>query len=187
MLSADLVLRNGMVKTLDAASTQAQALAILGDRILAVGSDSDVDDFIGPKTQVIDAGRRIVIPGLHDSHIHTVMGANNEMAVSLSAARSIKDIQTAISKRAATTPPGKWILCSSGWHESQLIEGRLPTRHEIDAAAPNNPVLIRRGGHVATVNSAALKIAGITKDTPDPKGGVIVRDPATKSENSRPL
>ncbi len=183
MLSADMILRNGAVVTLDGKSTRAQALAILGDRILAVGSNSDVENLAGPKTKIIDAGGRVVIPGLHDSHIHTVMGANNEAAVSLTAARSIKDVQAAIFERARTTPPGKWIQCASGWHESQLAEGRLPTRYEIDAAAPDHPVLIRRGGHVATVNSAALKIAGITKDTPDPKGGIIVRDPKTKEPN----
>ncbi len=185
MIAADTVLRNGRM-WLDGDGPPADALAVLGDRIIAVGKASDIEGLVGPRTNVIDVGGRLVIPGLHDSHIHTVMGGGNEMAVSLSEARSIKDVQAAIAARAAATPPGKWVLSSSGWHESQLNEGRLPTRHEIDAAAPDNPVLIRRGGHVATVNSAALTIAGIGKETPDPKGGVIVRDPAT-GEPSGPL
>jgi predicted amidohydrolase YtcJ len=88
-------------------------------------------------------------------------------------------VQAAFAKRAAETPTGEWILGGSGWHESQLAEGRLPVKQELDAATPNNPVFLRRGGHVAVANSAALKIARITKDTPDPKGGVIVRDKAS--------
>ena len=186
MVAADIVLRHGKVVTVDRDFSIAQAIAVQGERILAVGSDSDIAALIGPETRVVDLAGRTVIPGLHDSHIHTMGGAADELAVSLAEARSIKDVQAAFAARVAQTPPGDWVLGGSGWHESQLAEGRLPTRHELDVATPNNPVFLRRGGHVAVANSAALKLANIDKDTPDPKGGVIVRDAAT-GEPSGPL
>jgi predicted amidohydrolase YtcJ len=179
MVSADIVLRGGKVLTVDNEFSIAQAVAVQGEQILAVGSNSDVEALIGPNTRVIELRGRTVVPGLHDSHIHTMGGASDELAVSLAQARSMKDVQAAFAARAAETPSGDWILGGSGWHESQLAEGRLPVRQELDVVTPNNPVYLRRGGHVAVANSAALKFAGITKDTPDPKGGVIVRDPAT--------
>jgi predicted amidohydrolase YtcJ len=96
--------------------------------------------------------------------------------VQLLGAKSVADVQQAIGERVARTEPGKWVMASSGWHESILQEGRMPTRRELDVVSPNNPVFIPRGGHVITVNSKALELAGITRDTPNPDGGVIVRD-----------
>jgi predicted amidohydrolase YtcJ len=177
MIAADLVLRNGQFLTFDDRRSRTQAVAISGERILARGDDAV--SLVGRGTQAIDLGGRTVIPGLFDSHIHTVMGGQNELAVSLADARSIADVQAAFAARARTTPKGAWIKGGSGWHESQLAEGRLPTRYELDAAVPDNPVILRRGGHVVVANSAALAIAGITKATRDPDHGVIVRDPAT--------
>jgi hypothetical protein len=179
MLQADFVLRHGKIVTMDQGAPAAESVAIVGDRILAIGKDSDVENLIGPGTSTVELGGRTVVPGLHDSHIHTMGGATDELAVSLGEARSIADVQAAFARRAATTTPGDWLLGASSWHESQLKEGRLPTRHELDEAAPNHPVFVRRGGHVAVANSVALTRAGIGKDTPDPLGGVIVRDPAT--------
>ncbi len=178
MIAADMVLRGGAVMTFDARSTRTRAVAIRADRILALGEEAEA--LIGTGTTVIDLGGRTVIPGLFDSHIHTIGGALNELAVSFEDARSIADVQAAIAARAATVAPGAWIEGGSGWHESQLAEGRLPVRQELDAVAPDNPVLIKRGGHVVVANSAALARAGITAATPDPKGGVIVRDAATR-------
>ncbi len=178
-LQPDLVLRHGKVLTVDRSFRVAEAVAIMGERIVAVGSDADIGRLVGPHTRVIDLHGRTVIPGLIDSHIHTIVGAENELTVSLEKAASLKDVQAAFASRAAQTAPGKWIVGGSGWHESQLAEGRLPVREELDAVTPNNPVFIKRGGHVGIANSAALKLAGITKDTPDPKGGVIVRDKRT--------
>ena len=177
MISADFVLRRGQIMTFDAKRTRTQALAVAGGRIVALGEDAEA--LVGPDTRVIDLGGRTVVPGLFDSHIHTVMGGQNELAVSLEAARSISDVQAAFAARARATPKGAWIKGGSGWHESQLAEGRLPNRFELDTATPNNPVIMRRGGHVVVANSAALAIAGITKATPDPTHGVIVRDLAT--------
>jgi hypothetical protein len=177
MITADLVLRGGPILTFDAGRTRTRAIAIGAERILALGDDAEA--LIGRDTQVIELGGRTVIPGLFDSHIHTMMGGQNELAVSLEGARSIADVQAAFAARARATPERAWIKGGSGWHESQLVEGRLPNRFELDKVTPNNPVVMRRGGHVLVANSAALAIAGITRATPDPEHGLIVRDPAT--------
>ncbi len=174
---ADLVLRNGNVLTVDDHFSRSQAVAIRDGRIVAVGTNGEVDAMAGPDTKVLDLGGRTVIPGLLDNHVHLLAAALNAAHVSLLDARSIADVQQAIRERAKTTPEGQWIRGSSVWHEIALREGRLPTRWELDEAAPNHPVYIQRGGHVAAVNSRALALAGITRDTPDPENGVIGRTP----------
>ena len=179
MLRADALLRHGNIVTMDRDFPAAESIAIAGDRILAIGSDRDVENLAGPGTKMVELGGRTVVPGLHDSHIHTMGGATDELAVALGETRSIADVQAAFARRATATPPGEWLLGGSGWHESQLAEGRLPTRFELDAVAPRHPVFVRRGGHVAVANSLALSRAGIGKETPDPAGGVIVRDGGT--------
>jgi predicted amidohydrolase YtcJ len=162
MIEADLVLTGGKILTVDDRFSIVSALAVRGDRIIAVGDDAAMKPLIGPKTRVVELKGRTVIPGLHDSHMHTMNGGNNELAVSLAKARSIADVQAAFAARAATVKKGDWIMGGSGWHESQLAEGRLPVRQELDVVTPNNPVYLRRGGHVAVVNSIALKLANIT-------------------------
>jgi predicted amidohydrolase YtcJ len=162
-----------------AGNTQAEAIAVSGERILAVGRNADMDAVSGPQTKVVDLGGRMVVPGLNDTHLHAMMCGLNEIRVSLEAARTLADVQAAFAVRVATTPPNEWVLGGSGWHESQLAEGRLPVRQELDAVCPDHPLFLQRGGHVAVANSAALALAGIDRNTPDPKGGVIVRDPAT--------
>jgi predicted amidohydrolase YtcJ len=174
--AADLVLRGGKVITVDTDWRIAQAVAVKDGRFLAVGDDAAVAGHIGPGTEVIELAGKTVVPGLIDTHLHQLLAALNGPAVQLLGARSIADVQRAIAERVARTEPGKWVTASSGWHESILEEGRMPTRHELDRVSPDNPVVIPRGGHVITVNSKALELAGITKDTPNPDGGVIVRD-----------
>lgn len=173
---ADYVFRHGKVVTVDADFRIAQAIAVRGNRILAVGTDQEIAALIGPRTRVIDLAGRTLVPGLIDSHLHASMGAANEFAVSLRGVRSIADIQARIAQRVAQVKGGEWISASGDWHESQIEEGRLPTRHEIDAVAVNNPVIVPRGGHVAVANSRALALAGLDKNSVDPAGGVIVRD-----------
>ena len=177
--SADTILRNGRIYMVDKTFGTAEAVAIRAGRFTAVGDEARVMKEAGPQTRVIDLGGRAVIPGITDSHLHQSFAALNYPAVQLLEARSIADVQKRIGERAAKTSAGEWIVASSGWHESLLAEGRLPTRYELDAAAPDNPVIIPRGGHVVAINSKALEIAGVTKDTRNPPGGVIVRDPAT--------
>jgi predicted amidohydrolase YtcJ len=176
---ADLVLRGGKVITVDAGWNVAQAVAVRGGRFVAIGDDATVAHYVGPNTQVVELAGKTVVPGLIDSHLHQLFAALNGPAVQLLGAKTIADVQAAIGERAARTEPGKWVIASSGWHESILDEGRMPTRQELDTVSPNNPVFIPRGGHVVTVNSKALELAGIAKDTPNPEGGVIVRDEAT--------
>ena len=176
---AELILRNGNIHTVDGNWRIASALAIRDGRIAAVGSDADMAALKGQGTAEIDLGGKTVVPGLIDTHLHQLFAGLNGPAVQLLDTRSVADVQKAIAERVSRTPPGQWVTASSGWHESVLAEGRMPTRHELDPISPNNPVFIPRGGHVVTVNSKALELAGITKDTPDPDGGKIVRDPAT--------
>ena len=173
---ADLVLRGGKVITVDKDFRIADGVAIKDGRFLAVGSEEQIVGHIGPSTQVIELAGKAVVPGLIDTHLHQLFAALNGPAVQLLGAKSVADVQKAIGERVARTEPGKWVTASSGWHESILQEGRMPTRHELDPVSPNNPVFIPRGGHVVTVNSKALELAGITKDTPNPEGGIIVRD-----------
>lgn len=177
--NADIILRNGRIRTLDSALGTVEAVAVRNGRFVAVGDNAGVATHAGPDTQIIDLEGRTVVPGLIDSHMHQLFIALNVPAVRLLDARSIADVQRSIAERVANTPPGEWVVASSGWHESLLAEGRMPTRWEMDEVSPDNPVIIPRGGHVVTVNSKALERAGITRDTPDPTGGVIVRDPAT--------
>jgi predicted amidohydrolase YtcJ len=176
---ADLILRNGRIVTVDARFSTAQAVAIRGGRFVAVGDDAAVAAQAGPSTQVVDLGGRTVVPGLVDTHLHQLFAALNAPAVQLIGARSVADVQRLIGERVAQTPAGQWVIASSGWHESLLSEGRMPTRQELDQVSSDHPVFIPRGGHVVTANSRALALAGITKDTASPPGGVIVRDTAT--------
>jgi predicted amidohydrolase YtcJ len=176
---ADLVLRGGRVITVDKDWRIAQAIAIRDGRFLAVGDDAAIAAHVGPGTRIVELAGRTVVPGLIDTHLHQLLAALNGPAVQLLTARSIADVQKRIADRVSRVASGQWVIASSGWHESILEEGRMPTRHEIDPVSPNNPVFIPRGGHVVTVNTKALELAGITRETPNPPGGVIVRDPAT--------
>ncbi len=176
---ADIILRGGNVITVDKDWHVAQAIAIKDGRIVAVGDNREMGRHLGGDTKIIELNGKTVVPGLIDSHLHQLFAALNGPAVQLLGAKTVADVQAAIAERVARTEPGKWVIASSGWHESILEEGRMPTRQELDTVSPNNPVFIPRGGHVVTVNSKALEAAGIMKDTPNPEGGVIVRDEAT--------
>lgn len=176
---ADTIFLNARIHTVSEALPRAEAVAIRDGRFLAVGDAESVRAHAGPGTDIVDLDGKPAVPGLIDSHLHQIYLAINIPTVDLLDARSVAEVQARIAARAAETPAGEWVVASSGWHESMLAEGRLPTRWELDEAAPDNPVIIPRGGHVVTVNSPALERAGVTDETPDPTGGVIVRDPAT--------
>jgi predicted amidohydrolase YtcJ len=172
-----LLLYNATVRTFDDRDSIAEAVAIEGRRIVAVGGSSELQTLFS-KAERRDLRGATVLPGLIDSHLHLLTLGLNSFAVDLSGARSVADVTGAIGARAREAAHGEWILSSSRWHESQLAEGRFPTRRELDAAAPDHPVLLRRGGHNVVANSAALAAAGIDRETPDPPGGTYVRDAA---------
>jgi predicted amidohydrolase YtcJ len=173
---ADLILRGGRIVTVDGNWRTAEAVAVRDGRFVAVGDNATIAALAGPATQVIDLGGRTVVPGLIDTHLHQMLSGLNSRGVQLLGARSVADVQRAVAERVAQTPPGQWVTASSGWHESILAEGRMVTRWELDQVAPEHPVFIPRGGHVVTVSSKALALAGITRDTPNPDGGIIVKD-----------
>ena len=180
---ADLILTNGKIITVDAAFTVAQALAIAGDRILAVGSDAAMARVSGPTTRVVDLKGKAVIPGITDGHAHMDREALRGVFPALGRVRSVRDIQDRIAELARTKQPGEWIVTMPIGDPPYyfdvpdiLAEKRWPTRQELDAAAPNNPVFIRsiwgywRGTFplVSCANTEALKRAGITRDTVSP-------------------
>src|SRR5438270_6245123 len=172
---ADFIIRNAHIVTVDPRFSTASAAALKGGRFIAVGSDAAVLKSKGPNTRVIDLHGQTVLPGFNDTHVHLTAGKDLETEVDLTNIHSIKAIQAAISGRAKQSKPGDPIVGTRGWWEYQLAEGRLPTRADLDAVAPNNPVSIP-GPHYVIANSLALKLAGVTRATPDPQGGQIYKD-----------
>ncbi|WP_458210579.1 amidohydrolase [Haladaptatus sp. NG-SE-30] len=179
----DRILYDGTIRTVDAEDSVVEAVAIRDGRFLAVGDTADIRTLAGPNTVERDLDGRTVIPGLIDSHIHLRQVGMDLDRVTLFDARRIDDVLDAIGAEADSLPDGEWVLAGWGWHESQLEENRLPTRSQLDKVAPDNPVFIPRGAHVAVVNSAGLDRAGIDATTHDPDGGTIVRDPDTDEPN----
>lgn len=173
--SADLLLTNGRIWTGIPGSPNAEAMAIGGNRIIAVGAYAELKELAGSAPS-INLDGRFVMPGFNDSHIHMTRLAAQRRNVDLLGAKNIAEVIERIRERVAITPPGEWIESSAQWHEALMKEGRMPTRQELDSVSPDNPVILPRGGHIAAVNGKALEIAGITRDTPDPPGGIIVRD-----------
>ena len=172
---ADLIVRDAHIVTVDPKFSIAHAAAIRDGRFIAVGSDAEVMRSKGPNTRVIDLHGKTVLPGFNDTHVHLTAGEELPLQVDLTHIHSIKQIQEAIAARAKQVKPGEWITGTRGWWEYQLAEGRLPTRADLDVAAPDNPVAIP-GPHYMIVNSRALALAHVTRDTPDPQGGQIYKD-----------
>ena len=171
---ADLVVLGGTFHTMDPNLTNVDAMAVRGDRILALGSQQDIRDLIGPTTRVIRADGMAVTPGFIDAHSHPLM-ANEAVSVNVDL-RRIADVQTALIQQAEKTPPGQWVQAHM-YDDTKFVEGRELTRRDIDAVVSNYPVMVRhRGGHTAVVNSKAFEVAGITQTTPDPDGGRYYRD-----------
>lgn len=177
-ISADLVLHNGKIWTVNDQQPEAEAVAILGNRIIAVGANKDLRKLIGPQTRVVDLQGRRIVPGFNDAHVHFFNGGAGLASVQLRDAKTPEEFAQRIAAFAAKIPPGRWIL-EGNWDHENWSPAMLPTRQLIDVVTPNNPVFVQRlDGHMALANSVALKLAGITKATPDPPGGLIVRDEA---------
>jgi hypothetical protein len=164
---------------MDLRQPAAEAVAILGDRIVAIGSTKEIQKLAGPKTQVIDAHKQLVLPGFNDAHVHFMGGGFQLSSVDLRDANSPQEFAERIRDFAAKLPEGRWIT-GGDWDHERWPDTRLPTRELIDRFTPNTPVFVSRlDGHMALANSLALKLAKVTSATKDPDGGVIVRDAKT--------
>ncbi len=176
--AADLIVTHAKVWTVDAQRPAAEAVAVLGERIVEVGSNRDIDAWRGPQTRVIDAGGRRLLTGFNDSHVHFVDGGRQLDSVQLNDVTSAAEFRRRIAEHAAHTPPRQWVT-GGDWDETKWSPPELPTRELIDPVTGEVPVFVSRyDGHMGLANSAALRAAGITAATPDPAGGRIVRDAA---------
>lgn len=172
---ADLVFLSGPVHTVDAARSRASAVAVRGDRIVAVGHEPEVRDLIGPGTDVVDLHGRLLIPGFQDAHVHPVGGGLELALCDLSAAETADAYRELIGRYAAAHPDVPWIT-GGGW-SLEAFPGGMPTREFLDALVPDRPVfLVNRDHHGGWANSRALALAGLTARTPDPSDGRIERD-----------
>ena len=176
--TADLLILDAKVYTADGSGKFQEALAIRGDRILRVGRTQEISALRGPKTQVIDAHGAAVVPGFNDIHVHLLSGGLALDNVMLQGARTLDEVQSRIKTFAQAHPDRAWIQ-GSGWAYGPF-PGSMPTRQQLDPAVSDRPAVMRCfDGHSVWVNSKALELAKITKDTPDPPNGFIVRDPKT--------
>jgi len=181
---ADLILRNGRIVTLEASKPTAQALAVRGDRIAAVGTNAEIAKLAGPNTKIVDLGGRLAIPGFIEGHGHFTGVGEFRMNLNLREAQTWNDIVAQVGRAAQQAKPGDWIV-GRGWHQSKWtsvpqpsVDG-FPVHADLSKVSPNNPVILRHAsGHAGFVNEAAMKAAGITKTTVDPSGGHIMKDTA---------
>jgi predicted amidohydrolase YtcJ len=177
-LPPDLLIVNGSVHTMDSNRPTAEALAILANRIVALGSSSELSSLAGPNTRIIDAHGNTVVPGFNDAHVHFLEGGFSLASVDLRDARSPDEMARRLAEFAKKIPKGRWVL-GGQWDHEKWPGAPLPTRQMIDAVTPDNPVFVNRlDGHMALANSLALRLAGVTRETRDVAGGLVVRDAA---------
>jgi predicted amidohydrolase YtcJ len=174
---ADLIVHRAKVVTVDSKFSVAEAVAVKDGKIIAVGADADVLKLKDAGTRVIDAGGKMALPGLMDSHTHPVGAAMSEWKAPLPDPRSLNEVFAYIRKQAETTAEGNWIVLRYAF-PTRLDDARFPTKAELDEAAPKHPVLYH-AGPAGVVNSMALRVSGVTKDTKNPPAGEVVKDPAT--------
>jgi predicted amidohydrolase YtcJ len=185
-ISADMVLTNANIETMDDAHPIASAVAIRGEQIVAVSyassgsaANDEVQKLIGPHTRVIDLHGQFAMPGFNDAHLHLANAAYAKIEVDVEGTKSLAEFQQRIRARLPEYAPGEWIPVE-GWDHTLWTEKRFPTRQDLDAVTTKNPIIaLRIDGHVSVANSLALQIAGITAKTPDPPGGRIERDSQT--------
>jgi predicted amidohydrolase YtcJ len=174
--SADLIVLSAKIWTGDPAHPEAQALAVRAGRIAAVGTNAEIELLRGPDTRVLDAAGRRVVPGFIDSHTHAAMGGFDLLAMDLRRTKDPAEFTKIVGEYAKTRPSGVW-MTDGAWDHEQWSPPRLPTKELLDPVTGDRPTcLSRQDGHMCVCNSLALKLAKITRDTPDPPGGVIVRD-----------
>src|SRR5437660_3533779 len=177
--TADRIFINGNIYTVNDKQPFAQAIAVKGDRIIFIGSNADAQKFRGDKTRIVDLAGKTVTPGFTDSHCHIFGIGEREMNLSLEGTNTREDFLAKVKERVAQTERDKWIT-GRGWIETFWKPPQFPTRADLDEIAPDNPVFLTRAdGHAAVANSAALKIAAVTRETANPFGGDILKDPKT--------
>jgi predicted amidohydrolase YtcJ len=178
-MTADLIIVNATVRTMDKERPEASAVAVFGNRIAAVGTSEEIRKLAGARTRTIDAAGALVLPGFNDSHVHFTTGGSHLASVQLRDAATPQEFAERIRAFAARTPKGRWIQ-GGNWDHESWPGAPLPTRELIDRFTPDHPVFVNRlDGHMALANSVALRMAGVTRETKDPPGGLIVRDPRT--------
>lgn len=190
----DLILLKGKILTMGRKLAEAQALAVKGDRVVAVGANEDIKPLKGARTKVVDLRGKVVVPGFVDSHTHFVRHGLDLLRVGLSEAKSLKSLVEAVRRRAKQLPQGSWII-GYGWDESRWPEPRWPTRDDLDAAAPHHPVLVRRvDGHLCVVNTMAmgalnvpLNAPGVHVDDTGKRSGVLTEKAADDAHSSLPF
>ncbi len=173
---AETIITHAKVYTVDARLPWAEAVAVKGERILFVGSTKEALRFRGPATKMIDAGGRLLLPGIEDSHVHFVSGSENLAKVDLAGTRTVEEAQERIRKFAREHPQAAWVQ-GRGWMYA-AFPGNMPHKKDLDAVVPDRPAIMScADGHTSWVNSRALALAGIDRHTPDPENGTIVRGP----------
>jgi predicted amidohydrolase YtcJ len=178
-LAADLIIINAKIHTMDENQPTAEAVAIYGNRIAAIGSTKEIKKLAGRKTKTMDAKGQLVLPGFNDAHVHFMSGGFQLSSVDLRDANTPPEFAERIRAFAEKIPKGRWIT-GGDWDHERWPAAKLPTKELIDRYTPDIPVFVNRlDGHMALANSLALQLAGVTRDTKDPDGGVIVRDPQT--------
>jgi len=183
MLHADLVLINGNIITMNSKQPRAQAVAIREEKFVAIGDSQQILSYVGKDTEKIDLKGKTIVPGFVDSHVHGAALGRGLSQINLRGIKSIEDIKQKVKQWAKRTSKGEWII-GHGWDQDKLAEHRYPSRFDLDQAAPNHSVfLIRVCGHLGVVNSEAMRLAEIIKETRPPNGGYIDKDPKTGEPN----
>src|SRR5204863_7832156 len=180
---ADILFKNGNVYTANDKAPHAEAVAVKADRIVFVGTNAAAQSYIGPNTRVVDLHGNTVLPGFADAHQHLSGVGLREMTLNLEGTTSLEDLLAKVKARVDQAKPGEWVT-GRGWIETHWQPPVFPTRWDLDKVAPNNPVMLGRAdGHGADANSAAFKLAGIDKNTPNPFGGEISKNKQSGEHN----
>ena len=178
-LSPTVIIINARVHTMDSQQPVVEAVAIYGNRVVAIGSTKEIKAMRRPGTRVIDARGQLVLPGFNDAHVHFLSGGFQLASVDLRDASTPEEFSGRIKRFAEKLPPGRWVT-GGDWDHERWPGAPLPTKELIDRYTPNTPVFVNRlDGHMSLANSVALKLAGVTRETKDPPGGLIVRDAKT--------
>ena len=189
LLSPDTVYLNSTVVTMDAAATEAQAVAVHGGKIVAVGDNATIEAMAGPETKRVDLDGAVLLPGFYAAHDHfpgsgrVALFSVDLNSPPIGGIETMDELVEALAAKAADTPNGEWVS-GRGYDDTLIKEKRHPTRADLDRASTDHPIFITHiSGHLGVANSPALEMAGITRDTPEPSGGVIRKDPGTGEPN----